>query len=155
MNEVWKDVPEFEGYYQVSNLGNVRNKRGKNLTLQVNAKGYYVVYLSKYGKCYKKFVHKLVAEVFVLKPEELESVTHKDTVKKNNRDSNLEWCGCPYLPKCVIQMDLDYNVIGEFQSLAEAERKTGISRYCISSCCNNRTSRAGKFRWKFKEERHE
>ena len=54
--EVWKDIPEFEGLYQASNLGNVRSLNFKNtkkvkiLKKGLNSNGRYRVALSKNGK---------------------------------------------------------------------------------------------------------
>lgn len=105
MQEIWKDISGFEGYYQVSNLGNVRSvdryvrskgkpalQKGVCMKLQVNHKGYYTVILHKESKPYSKIVHRLVATAFIPNPDNLPQVNHKDTNKKNNEVSNLEWC---------------------------------------------------------------
>lgn len=105
MQEIWKDVSGFEGYYQVSNFGNVRSvdryvrskgkptfRKGTCMKLQVNHKGYYSVILHKESKAYPKVIHRLVATAFIPNPDNLPQVNHKDTNKKNNEVSNLEWC---------------------------------------------------------------
>lgn len=96
MQEIWKDVSGFEGYYQVSNFGNVRrvsNVKCKNgiLKPQANRKGYLTVFLYKDCKCYKKFIHQLVANAFIPNHEGLLNVGRKDADKQNNAASNLEW----------------------------------------------------------------
>lgn len=67
MEEIWKDVPNYEGLYQVSNLGRVKSLRyGKQIILkQSTTKGYYMVKLqvNKHKKSYR--VHQLVAMVFL------------------------------------------------------------------------------------------
>ena len=97
MQEIWKEVSGFEGYYQVSNFGNVRrvsNVKCKSgiLKPQANRKGYLTVFLYKDCKWHKKFVHRLVASAFIPNHEELPFVGHKDNDRKNNAASNLKWC---------------------------------------------------------------
>lgn len=96
MQEIWKDVSGLEGYYQVSNFGNVRrvsNVKCKSgiLKPQANRKGYLTVFLYKDCKCHKKFVHQLVANAFIPNHEGLSFVGHKDANKANNAALNLEW----------------------------------------------------------------
>jgi len=98
--EIWKDIKGFEGWYQVSNLGNVRrvapvngSPRCKNLKPWINTRGYSHVTLNV---CCKKTVfrlHRLVAEHFIGDPlPEQTDVNHIDGDKQNNAVSNLEWC---------------------------------------------------------------
>ena len=105
MEEIWKDVVGFKGYYIVSNMGNVRSVdryvEGKNgslrfqkgilMNLQESNKGYLVVILHKHGLFYQKQVHRLVAEAFIENPYDLPQVNHKDTNKHNNCVEILEW----------------------------------------------------------------
>lgn len=105
MEETWKDVVGFKGYYIVSNMGNVKSVdryvEGKNgslrfqkgvlMNLQESKKGYLVVILHKHGLFYQKQVHRLVAEAFIKNPYDLPQVNHKDTNKHNNCVENLEW----------------------------------------------------------------
>ena len=87
---MWKTI-QFEPNYEVSDLGEIRNK----LTLQVkslrlNKQGYSRVTLYPSGKTYT--VHRLVALTFLSeKFEEGLVVNHKDGVKTNNNVDNLEW----------------------------------------------------------------
>lgn len=92
MEEIWKDVVGYEGYYEVSNFGNVRRtstnlKPGRN-----NKHGYLNVSLSKNGKSNSKSIHRLVAEAFISNPDNLPQINHKDCIKTNNFSINLEWC---------------------------------------------------------------
>lgn len=105
--EIWKELPEYEGLYQISNYGRIkripRNDQGLgNRTLAKIRKynfdkdGYCVVVLSKDGIKRVKKVHRLVLETFLPNSEQLPMVNHKDEDKTNNRLSNLEWCTAKY-----------------------------------------------------------
>lgn len=97
--EIWKDVKDFEGLYQISNTGKVRslkrnNTNGKILKSAFNYKGYEVVYFSKNNKKYVRKIHRLVAESFIPNLNHKEQVNHIDGNKANNNVDNLEWCTC-------------------------------------------------------------
>ena len=103
MKEMWKDIKNYEGLYQVSNFGRVRsypNKFHKDFLImsQVIINGYYSVGLNKNGKKKLRFVHRLVAEAFIPNPDNLPQVGHKDENNFktgdgcNNCVDNLEWC---------------------------------------------------------------
>ena len=101
MKEIWKDIPEYEGLYQVSNLGNVRslnyNRTGEiKLLKQGNVNGYKVVILYKDGKKKNYLVHRLVAIAFLPNPNNLPIINHKDENPSNNNVNNLEWCTQAY-----------------------------------------------------------
>ena len=95
---IWKDIPNYEGIYQVSNLGGVRsldyNHTGKikNLKIGINKYGYSTVTVG--GKRQK--VHRLVALTFLDNPFKLPQVNHIDEDKTNNCVWNLEWCTSKY-----------------------------------------------------------
>lgn len=99
MEEVWKDVIGFEGYYQVSNLGRVKRiKSEKGAQTEKTLKeysypstGYFQVNLSKDSKVTHCYIHRLVAEAFILNPENKPQVNHIDGNKHNNNIDNLEW----------------------------------------------------------------
>ena len=117
MEEIWKDIPNYEGLYQISNLGKIkalareRNNQYSNKEIILkqtdDGKGYLQVILNKNGKRKGFKVHKLVAENFIEKTEfkcldtenkndiditKLE-VNHKNEFEKyNNSVMNLEWC---------------------------------------------------------------
>lgn len=105
MEEVWKDVDGYEGYYQVSNLGRVRSlerivKRGSNSlriagkikVQRINSNGYMRVFLNKEGVSKLALVHRLVAAAFVENPNSYGYVDHIDSDRLNNCASNLAWC---------------------------------------------------------------
>lgn len=89
--EIWKDIPGYEGLYQVSNLGNVR--RTKLLKKYYDkTKGYDVISLSKNGKSKIAKVHQLVAKTFIPNPNNKPEINHINTIRTDNRVENLEWC---------------------------------------------------------------
>lgn len=95
--EEWKNVIGYEGLYEVSNKGNVRNvRRNTLLKLSKNRYGYIQVYLYKNGIRKGFRVHRLVAEAFLSNPDNLPQVNHKDEDKTNNNVDNLEWCDQKY-----------------------------------------------------------
>lgn len=122
MEEVWKDVNGYEGFYQVSNYGRIKsvdrtvasrgnyinNIKGKILKTFTIYSGYVYACLSKNGSSISKRVHRLMAEAFLEKKEGCDIVNHKDENPTNNfifvRDdgsvdeekSNLEWCNQKY-----------------------------------------------------------
>ena len=106
MEEVWKDVPGYEGLYKVSNTGKVmslqtvglfgKNNNGRLMTLRTDKFGYKFVFMSKDGKKKRGSVHRLVALAFIPNPDNLPQVNHKDEVRDNNNADNLEWCTVTY-----------------------------------------------------------
>lgn len=98
MEEIWKDVVGFEGYYQVSNLGRVKRIKGgrgsnigKILQGAPATDGYWRVLLRKNSKSKCVNVHILVAKAFIPNPDNKSEVNHVDGDKLNNSCSNLEW----------------------------------------------------------------
>ena len=100
-NEIWKDVAGYEGWYKVSNKGNVcsvdrvvrgRKYGGRTLRPAYDIGGYLCVVLSKNGVTKNKKVHRLVAEAFIPNPNYLPQINHRDEDKANNNVENLEWC---------------------------------------------------------------
>lgn len=103
--ENWKDIKGYEGYYQVSDLGNVRSLTrevlksnggkvvlyGKDMTKRKNADGYFQVKLSKDGTSKTLRVHRLVMETFSPTDESGMEVNHIDLNRINNCLDNLEW----------------------------------------------------------------
>lgn len=110
--EEWRDIKDYEGLYQISDAGRVKSlKLRKNsyadghireeiiiereLILRPISKGensYLYVSLTKDGKHKNHYIHRLVAEAFIEKPENKSVVNHKDFNKENNNANNLEWC---------------------------------------------------------------
>lgn len=163
--EIFKDIKEYEGLYQVSNLGRVKslnyNKTGKEKILKptTNKKGYQFVGLYKEGKTKNFLVHRLVAMAFIPTPMDTNAtqVNHKDENPANNCVENLEWCTPKYninygthneriakrrtgvyntkISKPVYQYSISGDFIKEWESTHEVERVLGIAHSSISACC--------------------
>ena len=174
MKEIWKDIPEYEGLYQISNFGQVKSFRGsakfgkpKELILKpslINS-GYYVVTLYKGKKDKRKYqVHRLVAEAFVANPKKLPCVNHKDENKTNNNAENLEWCTYQYnnnygtariratdtSTNPVKQCTLDGVVIAVYRSAAIAASIMGCTAAVLRLWC--REGMGGGYRWEYADE---
>ena len=99
---IWKNIKEYEGKYQVNQLGQVRSLnyrrtgRIKRLKCSKDNYGYKRVYLCKDNKPKFYRVHRLVAETFIPNPNNLLIVNHIDENKANNCIWNLEWCTVAY-----------------------------------------------------------
>lgn len=104
MEEIWKDIEGFEGYYQVSNLGRVKrlarimkNNLGKCQLKEIikspkkTKKGYLNLALTKDNKIVHTSIHRIVATAFIPKKENCNIVNHLNGIKDDNRVENLEW----------------------------------------------------------------
>lgn len=95
--EVWKDIKEYEGIYQVSNFGNVKSlgnsfsRKERFLKLSPQSKGYLTVVLQKNATRKMVLVHRLVAEHFVDNNQSKPQVNHINGDKTCNIVENLEW----------------------------------------------------------------
>lgn len=100
--EIWKSIKGYEGIYEVSNYGRIKSlsritSNNRRLKEKIINGGYYpngykLVCLRKNGINKNHLIHRLVAEAFILNPNNYSVVNHLDGNKKNNHVSNLEWC---------------------------------------------------------------
>ena len=157
-SEVWKDVAEYEGFYQVSNRGNVRSvarrdsigrkRGGRLLAPSYGGNGYPQVDMYKNGKSKKKYIHRLVAETFLPNTNGFPQVNHRDENKVNNNVKNLEWCTSEYnnsygtktertaqtQSKKVRASNIKTNEVVKFNSTHDAGRK-GYDQSSVAKAC--------------------
>ena len=153
-SEAWKDVVGYEGYYQVSNKGNVRSLEridsigrkwgGRTRKHFCREGGYPEINLYKDGLRKQKLIHRLVAEAFIPNPKSFLEVNHRDENKKNNCVENSEWCDARYnnnygtrierVSKKVRAINIKTGEAITFNSAQEAGRK-GYSNGGVSAAC--------------------
>lgn len=165
MEEIWKQVPEKYGNYEVSNMERLRHSELKKICkLFINQTNGYYFRSNHVGKNKRKTVaiHRLVAETFLSNPDDLPQINHKNGNKLDNRVDNLEWCTETYNVHHALTTGLSnhktrvyqftYNgvLMKEWESIIEASELLGISKSGISDCCAGRQITAGGFRWSYK-----
>jgi len=106
--EIWKDIEQYKGFYQISNQGRVRSldrilehinpltggnvvRKGKVLKQRVLSCGYSYINLCVNDTRRHYRVHRLVALAFIPNPNNKPQINHKNGVKTDNRVHNLEW----------------------------------------------------------------
>ena len=97
--EIWKDIPGYEGHYQVSNEGRIRSIKNTPYIIlkpDYQKNGYVRVYFWFNNKKRTILVHRIVAKCFVDNPNGYNEINHIDENKANNNASNLEWCTHSY-----------------------------------------------------------
>lgn len=163
MTILWLDVPGYEGLYQISNEGAVRNAKHRPLKITENEKGYPRVWLWSGGKLKCHAVHRLVASAFLPNPAQLPEINHINGVKADNRVENLEWCtishnrlhsayvlqnesGKPKRPVVCLDTGMTY------PSVAVAARAVSGNKQNITSCCQGKRQRHRGLRWAYAEE---
>ena len=160
MEEIWKDIPGYEGRYQISNFGRVKSFLHvgvRNTVKRIDENSHFIKSVhDAYGYCQVRLrkndngttrkVHRLVADAFIPNPNGLKEINHKDENKDNNRVDNLEWCDRDYNihygtwvsrnPRLrpVVQYTLDGVFVRQYNSIREASRATGIRYENIRSC---------------------
>ena len=169
MKEIWKSIKDYEGLYEISNLGRVRSLPRKGtykdihiLKLGKNHKGYLQVKLSKDSVLKCKSIHRLVAETFIENKDNLPCINHKNEIKTDNNVNNLEWCSISYnnnygerqkrVSKTQGKKVIGTNEIETliFNSANEAEiylkNRKGSN---ISQCANGKLRTAYGYKWRW------
>ena len=175
MSEVWKDIDEFVGLYQVSNMGNVRSlkfRKVRNLKFGKIGNGYFQVTLYKDGNKFNKLVHRLVADAFIPNPEHKHCIDHINTCRIDNRVTNLRWVtnkensnnelsrkhnseahiNNQFFSKTVYMLDKETGeILNIFPSTMEAQMITGVNQANICQCCLGKLKSAGDYKWEYLE----
>lgn len=149
MEEIWKDIAGYEGWYQVSNLGRVKSIKRKMvnrgnvriieterlLRFSVHGKGYYCVRLAPVfdGYTKKSFdVHRLVAKAFIDNPNDYKQVDHINKDKTDNRVENLRWV-TNQMNQLNTKRNVNITAFGETKCISEWSREYGISTNAIKT----------------------
>lgn len=94
-NEIFKEIKETNGNYEVSNLGRIKSKISNHAIIlkpYITNGGYARLQIYINGRKYSKFVHSLVASTWLKKPMNLDcEIHHRDFNSLNNRADNLEY----------------------------------------------------------------
>ena len=182
MKEIWKPVRNYEGLYEVSNMGRVKSLertvrigRGyrivpeKILKAEKNNHGYLQLHLYREGKRKLCRIHRLVAIAFLENHNNLPEVNHKDENKQNNCVENLEWCSRSYnntyndkakkagkkISKPVYSIDKESGLITYWESAKVAGRILGIDSSHITRCCKGKIKSIGGFYWHYASDSEE
>lgn len=163
IEEEWRTIKNYEKY-EISNLGQVRNKKHKNLLKQrIDAKGYYNITVDCYDNKIRKSVtiHKLVALSFCDNPLNKNVVDHINRNKLDNKAVNLRWVTSKENANnktyknnlSVIQKDLNDNIIKEWNCIKDVVEKLKFDKSAIAKCCNGTWKHYKGYNWSWKKER--
>ena len=166
-NKEFTQIPKFSDYYICKSTSEILSTRKSDPYLmrpsinstKSNSTYYMVRIIDDEGKTCKKYVHRLMAELFLCNPNNKEQVNHVDGNKHNNDLANLEWVthqenavhavaeGLTPTVK-VSQYSKDGKFIASFDSIIEAERTTGVHNPNITKVLKGKRNSAGGFIWK-------
>lgn len=162
-SEEWRDVPGYEGRYQVSDMGRMRGRHQAILRPFRNHNGYLIATLLCNGEKRRTGVHRLVAQAFIPNPDGKPQINHKDGNKENNAPTNLEWVTCSEnnlhrrrvlnggggrAPRPVVCMDT--GVV--YPSITAASEATGAQLPKILLCCQGKRKQTAGMRWAYAGE---
>lgn len=173
MQEIWKDIQGYEGLYQISNFGRVKNSKDFIMRQKASKDGYIRIQLYKDKKYVVKYVHILVASAFIPNTNHKSEVNHIDADKSNNNVNNLEWVTrsenhhhavrmglkpiCPTIGKygkdnpCVkpiYQYDLNGKFLKKWDCREDAANYYHCTKNSISRCMNGVRKSCKGYIWK-------
>ena len=182
MQEIWKDVPGYEGLYQVSNLGEIKSlphdvirNNGRKyrvnglIKAQISNNGYKMVSLHKEGKGRLFMVHILVSLAFIPNSENKPFIDHINTNRADNRVTNLRWVTrlenernpltmqkkknhAKRMSKPILKIK-GGNIIAEYESINEAARINKIQATSICHVCMGKRKSYKGFIWRYRYEK--
>lgn len=165
--EVWRPIADYEGLYEVSNLGRVRSVdrhvpqangtkfvRGRTLRPAMNNNGYLQVLLCKNGLVKHLLVHRLVAAAFCEQPEGCDIVNHKDNNPGNCEASNLEYTTHKgntlhailenrIVSRAVLRSD------GKYYPILSMVKEDGFWPSAVIKCCNGEQELHKGYGWNY------
>ena len=173
LQEIWKNILNYEGLYQISSHGRVKSLQKKTgflirkehiLKPRVKDNGYLIVSLFKDKQMSNKYVHRLVAEAFIPNPSNYPCINHKDYNKTNNNVDNIEWCSysqnntysnCQVIAGAskripILQCDKNGVILKEWECSLRAGQELGFSNSNITACCRGRANTAYGYIWRYK-----
>ena len=179
MEKIWKDIEGYEGWYKISNYGEiisldrfVNNRWGGKILIKGKIikpikkdDGHLQVVLNKNGIKKRLHMHQLVAQAFIPNPNNYEVVHHIDHNPENNRIDNLVWMSREehtklhsklrvenvkkVLSKTVYQYTLNKDLIAVFQSGRQAARDNGFDNTGITKCANGEYKQYNGYIWSY------
>lgn len=172
----WRDIPGFP-HYKINRAGQVKRldavirdsngidfyRKGRILSTRKTKLGYIQVDMCENGKPYGRFIHVLLAKVFIPNPYNLPLVNHIDENPSNNDLSNLEWCDYSYNAKHSIDKirkshEKEQRAVIRINPFTKEEtRYSGIREAARLNNCNHsniaaaikRNGTCASYKWKY------
>lgn len=168
--ENWKKIKDYPSY-SVSDMGRVRNDNTGYIKVANYCNQYPQISLIKNKRLKSRFIHKLVAEAFLEKPDWAEVLTHIDGDKTNAILTNLKWAtrseNCKHAHvignnktaekqgRPVRQFSIDGEFVADYLSIMDAHRKTGVDKDSIRLTACKKHSQGGGYKWEYIKDRQD
>ena len=144
INEEWRPVVGYEGYYEVSNYGNVRSvprfrNKGTLLKPSLDSHGYFMADLWKNNQ--RQLSIDACSILYCCNHNGVRSLPGGFQWKYKDSDKVIQSMSS------IAQFDLDGNRIAVFNTIADAARNTGIRGELIRRCIIDSSKTAGGYKW--------